>query len=303
MAININKSGKAGKYYFKKSGIEYGPFQFEWILPLIDGDTLVKLSNSKWSPAKQLQEFEKYFEISDYQSSQSNQTASPIVDLERSKKRGSPGLIVFMAIISVILYFGFNYFNSQIQSHKLDQELLIQQQKYLIDSIALTNANQKTMLLNQQDSLNKIKINNQIDSLRINAEKAGAANDLLTAVNDLVLIVNSGKANAIDYNDLGWYLILSKQYLKAISYLKEGDKINNAELFIKGNLAHALLLNGDFSEAKEIYIKFKGQNVSKDKNWEQMIRSDFETFNYVGINSEKFNEILLLLNLEPIQSK
>jgi hypothetical protein len=48
----------------------------------------------------------------------------------------------------------------------------------------------------------------------------------------------------LDYNGLGYSFLITKQFGKAIKALKEGENIDNTELAIKLNLAHAYLLNG-----------------------------------------------------------
>jgi hypothetical protein len=44
--------------------------------------------------------------------------------------------------------------------------------------------------------------------------------------------------------------------------LKEGENIDNTELMIKLNLAHAYLLNGDYRAAKSIYKEYQNQNIT-----------------------------------------
>ncbi len=136
---------------------------------------------------------------------------------------------------------------------------------------------------------------NQLDILRQSAYEASQKNDLATSISNYLQIINSGKATVSDYNSLGWYYLLSKQYLKALKYLREGDKIDDTELLIKGNLAHAYLLSGDLDKAKELYIKYKGQNIDEKMSWEEMVKSDFQTFKSKGINSDNFEIITALL--------
>jgi hypothetical protein len=42
----------------------------------------------------------------------------------------------------------------------------------------------------------------------------------------------------------------------------EGENIDNTELMIKLNLAHAYLLNGDYRAAKSIYKEYQNQNIT-----------------------------------------
>ncbi|MBC7438913.1 MAG: hypothetical protein H7250_02870 [Flavobacterium sp.] len=114
---------------------------------------------------------------------------------------------------------------------------------------------------------------------------------------DLMLnaIVDNGNANYVDYNALGTYYLYSNQYLKAIKSLKTAEKLDDAELLIKLNLAHAYLLNGDFHEAKILHKKYKSQNVTALQNWITKTKSDFEDFKKNGIQSDDFDRILKII--------
>lgn len=105
-------------------------------------------------------------------------------------------------------------------------------------------------------------------------------------------IVENGNATAMDYNLLGKCYFFSKQYDKAEKTLKEGEKLDDSELMIKLNLAHAYLLNDNFRAAKEIHKKYKSQNVSVNQSWVDKTKSDFEAMKKAGIQNEDFDRIL-----------
>jgi predicted Zn-dependent protease len=88
---------------------------------------------------------------------------------------------------------------------------------------------------------------------------------------------------------------LTKQYGKAIKYLKDGEKLDDTELLIKLNLAHAYLLNDNYKDAKIIYKKYQNQNVTDSLSWTQKTEQDFEVFQKAGIQSEDFERVLKLL--------
>lgn len=113
-------------------------------------------------------------------------------------------------------------------------------------------------------------------------------------IDKLGTIVVNGKANAIDYNNLGNAYIMTKQYGKAIKFLKEGEKLDDSELLIQLNLAHAYLLNDDFKSAKPIYKKYQSQNVTDSLSWTQKVKLDFEVFKKVGLPSGDFDRVLRL---------
>ena len=116
------------------------------------------------------------------------------------------------------------------------------------------------------------------------------------AIVKLNAIINNNKATALDYNAIGNSYILTKQYGKAIKFLKEGEKLDDSELLIKLNLAHAYLLNNNYSSAKAIYKEYQSQNVTDSLSWVQKIKLDFETFKKVGIKNDDFERVLKLLD-------
>ena len=109
------------------------------------------------------------------------------------------------------------------------------------------------------------------------------------------MIVVYGKANAKDFNTLGYSYLMTKQYAKAIKSLKDGEKLDDSELLIQMNLAHAYLLNNNFKSAKPIYKKYQFQNVTDSLSWTQKVKQDFDTFKKAGLPSGDFDRVLRLL--------
>jgi tetratricopeptide (TPR) repeat protein len=116
------------------------------------------------------------------------------------------------------------------------------------------------------------------------------------AIMKLITIINDGKATALDYNSIGNSYLLTKQYGKAIKFLKEGEKLDDSELLIKLNLAHAYLLNDNYSSAKAIYKEYQSQNVTDSLGWNEKVKLDFEAFKKAGIKNNDFERILKVLN-------
>ncbi|NDP27214.1 MAG: hypothetical protein GZ087_07290 [Flavobacterium sp.] len=115
------------------------------------------------------------------------------------------------------------------------------------------------------------------------------------AIEKIGVIVLYGKAKTLDFNALGYSYIMTKQYAKAIKTLKEGEKIDDSELLIQMNLAHAYLLNKNYKSAKPIYKKYQFQNVNESLSWTQKVKLDFETFQKAGLPSSDFDRVLRLL--------
>ncbi|WP_291097352.1 MULTISPECIES: tetratricopeptide repeat protein [unclassified Flavobacterium] len=115
------------------------------------------------------------------------------------------------------------------------------------------------------------------------------------AIVKLLAVINDGKANVEDYNTIGNSYIMTKQYGKAIKFLKEGEKLDNSELLVKLNLAHAYLFNNDFKSAKSIYKKYQSQNVTDNLSWIQKVKFDFGVFKKAGLPNDDFDRVLRLL--------
>ncbi|MFV5687938.1 tetratricopeptide repeat protein [Flavobacterium sp. ZT3R25] len=134
------------------------------------------------------------------------------------------------------------------------------------------------------------------NGLRIQASDLAKQGLYGAAIVKLNVIINNNKATALDYNAIGNNYILTRQYGKAIKFLKEGEKLDDSELLIKLNLAHAYLLNNNYSSAKAIYKEYQSQNVTDSLSWAQKIKQDFETFKKVGIQNNDFERILKLID-------
>ena len=115
------------------------------------------------------------------------------------------------------------------------------------------------------------------------------------AIAKMNTIINNGKGSALDYNTLGYYYLLTKQYGKALKVLKEGEKLDTTELLIQLNLAHAYLLNGNYKSAKTIHKMYFNQNVTDSLSWTQKTKLDFDAFQKAGIQNEDFDAVLKIL--------
>jgi tetratricopeptide (TPR) repeat protein len=116
------------------------------------------------------------------------------------------------------------------------------------------------------------------------------------AIPKLNTIINAGKATALDYSSIGYSYILTKQYAKAIKFLKEGEKLDDTELLVKLYLAHAYLVSDDYSQAKAIYKKYQSQNVTDSLSWIDKTKQDFVLFQKAGLPSSDFERVLKLYN-------
>lgn len=134
------------------------------------------------------------------------------------------------------------------------------------------------------------------DNLRIQAANYIKKGNYGNAIAQYATIINDGKATVLDYAAIGYGYVITKQYAKAIKYLKEGEKKDPTELLVKLNLAHAYLLNGEYAKAKTIYKEYQNQNVTDSVSWTQKIKEDYQTFTKAGIQNEDFERVLKLIN-------
>jgi hypothetical protein len=144
--------------------------------------------------------------------------------------------------------------------------------------------------------INKSENQTILNSIRVNSFQYFNDKKYDKAIRLLhVGLIDNGNGKGMDYNALGTYYIYSKQYGKAIKYLKEAEIMDNSELLVQLNLAHAYLLNDQYSEAKALHKKHKNQNVSASESWNNRTKMDFDDLKKAGIQSENFERILKLI--------
>lgn len=140
---------------------------------------------------------------------------------------------------------------------------------------------------------NKVENQGILNSVRVNSFQHFINKKYDKAIRLLqVGLIDNGNGKSVDYNALGTYYIYSKQYGKALKTLKEAEKMDDSELLIQLNLAHAYLLNDQYSEAKALHKKYKNQNVSATESWNNRTKADFEEMKKAGLQSENFDRIL-----------
>jgi tetratricopeptide (TPR) repeat protein len=115
------------------------------------------------------------------------------------------------------------------------------------------------------------------------------------AIEKLGIIINDGKGTVLDYDAIGSSYLLTKQYGKGLKYLQDGEKLDNTELLVQLNLAHAYLLNDNYKEAKKIYKKYQNQNVTDSLSWTEKTEQDILAFQKAGIKNEDFEKVLKLM--------
>ena len=157
MALNFNKGGKSGKYfYLDEEGVDYGPFEISELLEKIDRDTLVYFKGINWTKASEIPELKRYFP----EEIKVVEKVIEKVPLPAAKPKKSPILLIFVVFFiigSLLTYSLFKYLD-----YTKEQEQIQFEQQRIADSMALVNS--QLVLEMERDSMNDA-LNARIDSL------------------------------------------------------------------------------------------------------------------------------------------
>jgi len=157
MALNFNKGGKSGKYfYLDEEGVDYGPFEISELLEKIDRDTLVYFKGINWTKASEIPELKRYFP----EEVKVVEKVIEKVPLPAAKPKKSPILLIFVVFFiigSLLTYSLFKYLD-----YTKEQEQIQFEQQRIADSMAMVNS--QLVLEMERDSMNDV-LNARIDSL------------------------------------------------------------------------------------------------------------------------------------------
>ena len=108
--------------------------------------------------------------------------------------------------------------------------------------------------------------------------------------------INAEKLSEIESNCC-WFAALAGQYSealvageKAVSLLND-DNASPARM----NIAHAYLFNEQFEKAKEIYVRYFGQDFEDGRKWNDELRGDFKILREAGQDQPDMKKIEALL--------
>jgi len=105
-----------------------------------------------------------------------------------------------------------------------------------------------------------------------------------------------GRATAVALGNLAWSAVLNQSFSEALDSTQRATALAPDLLWIKANLAHALLFSGHADEAKQIYLANKGKLLRENIPWEAEIHKDFDVFRTVGL------EMLVAPNMADIDA-
>ncbi|HLG24410.1 MAG TPA: hypothetical protein VI564_05770, partial [Candidatus Nanoarchaeia archaeon] len=106
-------------------------------------------------------------------------------------------------------------------------------------------------------------------------------------------VVTSGYANG--YGSLSWSLLFAKKFKDAEDAARKGLAIDSRRVWIKAKLAHALLLQGKYDEAKLIYEYLKPLKRSDKQTYTDICLKDLEKLERNGIINKDVDRIKLFL--------
>jgi hypothetical protein len=169
MALNLNKGGHLGKYFYIENNVEYGPVEINELLKYINRDTLIYFKGIKWTKASEIPELKKFFSIEE-------KVVEKIKFIEKKSKEEplAPKKNIFIIILLIFILIGgisFYYdYHVRLNNEKYEkeQELIIQRKKNEEDSIAISNA--RLLIEAKQDSIN-IEMNSKLDSMKFIEKK------------------------------------------------------------------------------------------------------------------------------------
>jgi predicted Zn-dependent protease len=174
------------------------------------------------------------------------------------------------------------------------------QRKHRYDEYSKLLAIEKSKLF--RDFGNECLVNKPENKVIINGLRADAARHIAQGrYEDAIALLTSGimengSGTAMDHNLLGRAYMYSRQYSRAIKTLKDGEQLDSAELQIQLSLAHAYMLNDEFSKAKEIHKKYKNQNLSASRSWKEQALADIKDLEAAGIRNKDLKRMSELLD-------
>ncbi len=96
-----------------------------------------------------------------------------------------------------------------------------------------------------------------------------------------------------EYGSLSWYHLFAGRPKLAKQAAITGLKLDATETWIRTNLAHAFLFEGDISKAAEVYRAHAGQKL-QGKLWGDVISADFDELRAKGLTHPAMPEMLTL---------
>lgn len=96
---------------------------------------------------------------------------------------------------------------------------------------------------------------------------------------------------ATDYGGLAWSYLRNNKHKEAEDAAKKGLAMDPGQTWIQINLAHALLLQNRYEEAKELYVYWSDQYDSSGSSFSSIYLKDFDELEKIGITHQDIPRI------------
>ena len=83
------------------------------------------------------------------------------------------------------------------------------------------------------------------------------------------------RVSSIRIGGLAYKFVLDKDFGKAVEAADFAISLSPETIWIQMNRAHALMFLGKVNEAREIYLRFRGEKIQGNRLWEDDVKNDF----------------------------
>ena len=106
-----------------------------------------------------------------------------------------------------------------------------------------------------------------------------------------------GSATANSLGNLAWAALFVRDFENALTVSRRAADLAPDLVWVKTNLAHALMFLNRTEEARAIHLQFRRQATNLDgKTWQQTVLEDFAIFRRAGLNHPMMETIEKLLD-------
>jgi hypothetical protein len=103
----------------------------------------------------------------------------------------------------------------------------------------------------------------------------------------------AGAATAAALGNVAWYALFAREFDEALRTSRRGAALAPDLVWIKTNLAHALIFLSRTDEARTIFLQNRGKRpfTDSDTDWEHSVIEDFAAFRTVKLSNPLMDEI------------
>jgi tetratricopeptide (TPR) repeat protein len=101
---------------------------------------------------------------------------------------------------------------------------------------------------------------------------------------------------ATAYDNVAYAELLNRRPQEALAVASEGASVDPDQARLKATLAHCYLLNGEYEQARKLYMENRTRKIDERQTFANAALEDFKTFRSVGIRSPEMDRIEKLLS-------